>query len=275
MDAKPVLLRLTLLSSLGLAVAGSCLAALPSPTGEGETMQAWWGGLRAADIAFTAELADGAYRGHLTIRTRGMVHWLTGLDLDAEGSGKMTAGGPIPERFEQTTISRRGERVVQLGFVGPVAQVLADRETLASTAEPDPEPEDATPLPEALRKDVLDPVAAILALGRRAKAGERSFAVAVFDGRKRYDLAVTSQGQASHNIAGKVFDTIDLRVVIHPLHGFKPRHLAMWQDARFDVFIGRDDGLPLKVDTSSFVAGALVNVQGLCPPAACDLPPRS
>jgi hypothetical protein len=84
------------------------------------------------------------------------------------------------------------------------------------------------------------------------------------DGRRRYDLLVVAVGPGHHEIGGKTYDTLDLRVVMTPLFGFKPRGLDFWKDAGFDVYLGRDIGFPVKVTSTTFTTETIIGLQAIC-----------
>lgn len=245
-----------------LAWCGAAVAAEP----ESLSFQAYWGGLDAAEIAFSAEQQDGRYHGHLSIHTHGLTHFMTGLSVESDGWGTVTASGFHPDSFSQSTRSKDKTRRVDMRFVaeGELAEKVLDEERRADSSLLPPDPDDNPPLPEQLRRHVLDPVTALFEMGRRAMAGEGSFVLPVCDGRRRYDLQVTAVGPAHHDIGGKTYDTLDLRAVMKPLFGFKPRYLDFWTDAGFDVYVGRLLGLPVKVATTTFPAETVIGLQALC-----------
>lgn len=234
---------------------------------------AWWGGLHAADIYFASRRDGGDYGGELDIRSRGALEALSGLHMEASGRGRVTSSGLAPQHYDQHTESRRLERVVQVDLgAGGTAHIVRDQDIRRDEPDDDPPP----PVPADLLKDVLDPVTAILTLGRRGVAGEKNYVVPVYDGRRRYDLAVGVTGPGRHDIDGRGYDTLDLKVVVKPRGGFTDKQLGVWRDALFTVYAAPSDGLPLKIDTDSFVAGLVISIQATCPPAGnCALPPKS
>lgn len=249
-----------------LACLGSCGAASAAEP-ESMSFQAYWGGLDAAEISFAAEQKDGRYHGHLSIHTHGMTHWMTQLMVDSDSWGVVTASGFRPDNFNQTTSSQDKTRRVEMRFVdqGETAEKTLDEERRndASLVPPDPDDE-LPPLPEEARRHVLDPVTALFEIGRRGMAGESGFVLPVFDGRRRYDLAVEAVSPGRHDINGKTYDTLDLRAVMKPLFGFRPRSMDFWKDAGFDVYVGRDIGLPVKVTSTTFAAETVIGLQALC-----------
>ena len=111
-------------------------------------------------------------------------------------------------------------------------------------------------------------------IGRRSSAGETSFNLPIFDGLRRYDLAVTAIAQRHHTIKDKEYDTIDLAVAFHPVGGFKPRQLDFWKNAAFEVLVGRDNDLPLAIATLGFTLTTVISLYALCP-ADTPCPPAA
>ena len=141
-----------------LALAGTEGLALGA---KAETLlfDASWGGMDAADIAFVAEQRDGRYHGHLTIRTTGIARFLTGIDIDADGWGTVTAGGFKPASYSQSSRSSRIETQDRRGFPRRELSAVTTRNEErilqkldARDIEPPP------PVGDVLRRGVLDPV---------------------------------------------------------------------------------------------------------------------
>lgn len=234
---------------------------------ESLSFQAYWGGFDAAEISFVADRQGDLYHGHLSILTHGMTHWVSRLTIESDSWGLVTPNGFQPLTFSQKSSSRDKNRRIEMRFVdqGEVAEKLVDEERRndASLVPADPDDPDP-PVPEEARHHVLDPVTALFEMGRRGMAGEKAFVLPVFDGRRRYDLAVQAVGPGQHEIGGKSYDTLDLKAVMTPLYGFKPRYMDFWKNAGFDVFVGRDIGLPVKILTTTFTAETVIGLQALC-----------
>jgi hypothetical protein len=228
-----------------LAWLGSC-GAVCAAEPERMSFLAYWSGLDAAEIVFLAEQQDGRYHGHLSIHTHGLTNWMTGLVIESDSWGTVSPSGFVPDSFSQTVNAKDRTRRIDMRFVGQgeLAEKVLDEERRDDSSLIPSEPDDDPPVPEQLRQRVLDPVTALFEIGRRGMAGETVFVLPVFDGRRRYDLQVSAVGPGRHDISGKSYDTLDLRAVMKPLFGFKPRYLDFWKDAGFDVYVGRDVGPP-------------------------------
>lgn len=267
-----------------LALLGAALATLPparaaDPEARGAApvtlvMQGWWGGTKAADILLTASDGSERWRGSMQIRSAGIIHWLTGVETDIEGEGRVTRGALLPDDYRQHVTSYKSERMVELAFSGepPLGRRLRDeRIRVDPSATHDPE---AVPdLPEEQRRDTIDPLAAILGLGHRALAGESRFTLPVYDGRRRYDLAVQVAGHRRVPIDGHDRDVIAVNLVMHPIAGFNRYHLRWWTNAAFTAALDPATGLPLRIASDSFMVSVVLTTKLVCPPAeGCQLP---
>jgi hypothetical protein len=256
----------------GMAVHGVARAADP----ETLRFEAWWGGLDAAEIAFVADQQGNQYHGHLSIRTHGLTHWMTGLTVEADSWGTVAAGEYLPGNYSQWSTSKEKGRRVDIRFdraTGVGEEVLDQESRLDGTPLPPDPGKDEPAVPEDMRRHVLDPVVALLEMGRRSLAGERSFVLPVYDGRRRYDVAVAVIGPGRHDIGGTSYETLDLQATMRPLFGFKQRYYDFWKDAGFEVFVGRDVALPVKVATTGFSAGTVIGLHQVCRGVPCA--PRS
>lgn len=255
--------RAALVLALALVAAGPAGAAEPVTL----FMQGWWGGFKGADIQFTVDEENGGWKGRFLVHGAGLVRWMTKLEADAGGHGKLGPVGPMPDSYIQHVVSNKSERTVELGFRGdpPVGARLSDREVYADPSKQARDPENVPDLPEAQRRDTMDPIAAILSLGERAVMGDKHFTLPVYDGRRRFDLEVTVTGPNHHGLLKKQTDTIDAVALVHPIGGFKPYHLKWWSNAKFDVYLDPKTGLPLQISSSSFLAAVVLTTKAVCP----------
>jgi hypothetical protein len=255
--------RAALVFALALVAAGPAHAAQPTTL----LMQAWWGGLKGADIQFTVEEDASGWNGRFHVIGAGLVRWLTKLDADAGGHGKLNASGAQPESYTQHVISNKSDRTVELAFRGepPTGTRVSDREVFIDPKKQGRDPEAVPDLPEAQRRDTMDPIAAILTLGQRAVKGDKRFTIPIYDGRRRFDLDVTVSGPGRHGLMKRQVYTIDAIGVVHPIAGFNPYHRKWWNDAKFEVFLDPKTGLPLRISSSSFLAAVVLTVKAICP----------
>jgi hypothetical protein len=216
----PYLTRRTILAAAGAAIA---LAA----SGEPARAQARFDASYTASVAriaigsvtVTGEFADAQYTMSMNGRAKGVLRVL------ASGEGVLTARGvirdgrPVPASYESKTTSDDDTLDVKMIFNGGNVTELS--------ASPPPPSEDRVPLSEAHRQNVLDPLTALLIPvgdggdGLGESACQRT--LAIFDGRRRYDLKLTfkrsERVKADKGYAGPV---AVCAVTFQPIAGHRP-----------------------------------------------------
>ncbi len=258
--------------------AGALLLALlaASPVrADSSRLEGFWGGLKGADILFSAAETEAGWEGRIAIRSAGFLRVLGGFDTEVEAHGPVGDRGAIPEDYSQHVISRSSDRIVEVRYAGE--PILGSRvRDLVLFADPSRSKRDGENLPEppeSMRMGAIDPLSAILALGRHAIAGETRFTLPVYDGRRRFDVEVAVLGPGRIEIGGQERNSLRLRATVHPLAGFRPFHLRWWTDAKFDIALDPRSGMPLRVASDSFLVAVVVTAKALCPPAnGCELP---
>ena len=237
-------------------------------------MEGWWGGFKGADIQFIVDEGDRDWQGRFLVKSAGPIRRLTKLNADATGQGPLAPLAAEPHSYVQHVVSNKSERTVELGFSGtpPLGRRISDREVYADPDRQARDPENVPDLPEEQRRGAMDPIAALLTLGRRIVAGEKHFVLPVYDGRRRFDLAVDLAGPRTHGLLGTRRTTLDAVAVVHPIAGFKPFHLRWWNNARFDLYLDPVTGLPLQISSSSFLATVVLTVKSICPSQSACAP---
>ncbi len=263
--------RAALIFAFALLAAGPARAAQPTTL----LMQAWWGGLKGADIQFTVDEENGGWQGRFLVHGAGIVRWMTKLEADAGGHGQLGPVGALPDSYFQHVISNKSDRTVELAFRGepPIGARLSDRETYIDPGKEARDPENVPDLPEVQRRDTMDPIAAIISLGQRAAKRDKHFILPIYDGRRRFDLDVTVTGPSHHGLLKRQTDTIDAVAIVHPVAGFNPYHRKWWDNAKFDVYLDPKTGLPLQISSSSFLAAVVLTAKAVCPgQTTCAVP---
>jgi hypothetical protein len=193
----PLFLGASLLAFAGGSAGNPPIPTLPPPTAPatsaqpgdlGLTYAIYVGGVHVIDAgAHIGPLAD-MYRVGLALQTDGFLGRIANWKTDVRAFGRLGAALPQPVRFTAHGAWRDEPRLTTLDYPAGGAPLL-------SLADPAPE-KDREPVPKDLRQGTLDPVSAIVAvLDRVGRGGTCELTVPVYDGRQRYDLAFTDQGQ--------------------------------------------------------------------------------
>lgn len=202
--------------------------ALPAAAAE-MRYEVFWGGFRAAE----ARLSQSENGAELTARATGLVDRFATFALEAERH----AG-----QFRTHSRGRSWESLLAVDFAGVPRTVIDE----IRRAEPEKEPR--PPVPEVMKAGTVDPLTALVSGSRRildSRPGER-FSIPVFDGRNRYDVAVTVEAAAR------------ARAEIVPLAGFRRKSRDTWDGAAFTVHIDPSTRLPAKIVSDTFAIGTVV-----------------
>ena len=262
---------LSLLAVLLATIAGIAPAAA---TSQALRYEANWGGLHAGDLTVTQRDQPGGYATRFDFVTTGMLGLLLNLGITAEASGTDPAGGPqlLPRLYAMRAISRRGERQVELDYrpegLGQVAEVTRDLSLPAEAFDDEPP---VTAVTAGMRAGTVDPLTAIAIARRWAAAGAgQTLRLAMFDGRRRYDVTITQGKRGPRRVHDTTYQTIGLHVAIQPVAGFKRRFLEMWKDTAFDAYLDERTLAPVQIVSQTFFSATVINLMAECPPSpAC------
>jgi len=204
--------RLTLPVLAAGALLAAVFAAVPARAdGFTALYSAYWGGLPAAEIRFTAHDEPGGYRNEIAIRTAGLPQLVTHFRGNAVAEGGFAAAGvPTPLRFEATyDLRKRRDKHLNMRFVARDGAVVAERGPGDTSDKP--------PLAEQFRKNVVDPMTVVTILREELRRRARpSFTIPVYDGARRFDAVA--------QVLAKKGDTdgvVRVELMLRPIAGFK------------------------------------------------------
>ena len=200
--------------------------------------RATWAGLPAAEIRLGLGDTPSDYRHEIRIDTQGVPRWFTKFRADVVGEGKLAENGnATPARYDaHYDLRKRRNQLASLRFVEREGKRVAERAPDDTSRKP--------MLAEIHRRDVLDPIAALASIRQHLRVkppkADDGFTIAVFDGARRFDVAVRVVA------VGGEEDTIRLALTLKPIAGFKgessddgdpdnaprPVDLALSNDAR-------------------------------------------
>jgi hypothetical protein len=261
-----------LILALGLCLLLATTAtAQTAPKTRSVTLQytAFWGGIEAARLGLS--LREGAvdYDGQIDLRTVGMLKNLLRLQIIANSKGKFAKQTLIPTSYQYTSIRRKKTKGVAWVY---------DRKTRIARMPDHPGLEKI--VPESWRQNVVDPIGAtinairILRQQRGADSAALRAPMAVFDGRRRFDLQITGYERRELTVAQKTRKVIALTLAVTPKAGFdaNDREGETWQSAKIELFLA-DDGLfyPIRAVASTSLGPAILQLSGGCigtPPCA-------
>ena len=143
--------------------------------------RATWSGLPAARIRVFAHTDPNAYRVEIAISSEGLPWMLSRFRGAAVVQGKLAAGNrPVPVSYQSTyDLRKRKDRQLRMAFITRGGAVIAERAPGDTSRKP--------VLAEQFRRNVIDPISAIVAIQAAVRRGESSFTVPVYDGARRFD----------------------------------------------------------------------------------------
>lgn len=213
-----------------------------------------YGGLPAAEARLRVEDGAAAHRSVLEFRATGLVGLITRFASRSVAEGVAEGGPPLPADYRAETEKRDSTRSIRVAFDPRSGDVTAlDVRKRGRPQESE--------VPTALRRGVMDPLTAILRLRRAAREG-RAAAANVFDGRRRFDLAIRPLGRGVFDLDGRAVPALRLRVDFRPRAGFNDRERAPTDEGGWIEALVSADGraVPLSFTTKGTVFGASVRL---------------
>ena len=257
------------IGTAAMALAAASAGWLASGSARAATLhyQVYWGGFHTAEVALVSDGGAAAYHARLGIETVGLAESLSGLTVRAESWGRTRGADLAPSRFDADTRGKDGESRLAVEFAptAPAHTVLDVTRRLAGAGDGDddgPRP----PVPPELRTGTLDPLTALMELGRRATQaaeghGPTRFVLPVYDGRQRYDAVVTVKGPGSTAVDDRTLAGVAVEVGVTPRAGFRPDSLDFWRNARFTALIDPASGLPLHIARTDSAVATVIDVE--------------
>lgn len=230
-------MRAALLGLVSLAVAaGPPLPAAAQTSGKAEdalraaelSFGVYALGAKGLDVVLDVQRENGTLLVETAMRTSGALNMLMRFESRARTAALVLDDGLQPIRYLIESDGRWSKRVVHMTW-GPDGLPQAK-------VEPEPQDEDdREPVPDALKRNTLDPMSAVAARALRGSAEPPCTGTdPVFDGRRRYNLHYRPVGPEelkAHNrsaYAGPAFRCI---VRIEPVAGYTRSWLAENRDA--------------------------------------------
>lgn len=143
--------------------------------------RATWGGLPAAHIRVVAHVTADAYHAEMEIVSEGLPQLVTHFRATAIVDGRLIAGkSPVPAHFSANyDLRKKKDGKLRMTFVTRDAEIVAER-----GADDDSHQK---LLAEQFRRNVIDPLSAIVAIEAAVRRGDAAFTVPVYDGTRRFD----------------------------------------------------------------------------------------
>ncbi len=209
-----------------LLLAAVMTAVLPIKTSTAEAPKSlrlaydmWEGGLHALSLETRMKRGENAYSVKFSVRTRGLAWLVHPFSLKAQTEGVADQHGFKPLRYLSTSEKRGKTRRQEITY--------RKDGSLDVHREPKKSGKRKNRVPEELTSGTLDPASALLSIiDAFARVGRCDGSIPVFDGRRRYDLRVTSSG--TRDLKAKGYGMYSgpatvCRISVEQLAGFKKK----------------------------------------------------
>jgi hypothetical protein len=236
----------------------------------------YWAGFQIATLTLEHEIQSTRYRSQLLIESVGLVEKLVHYRARTLATGRLGDGDSLlPVTYRSEYRSRKKDRRSIVTFDPASGDVLE----LEITKRGKP---DDSKVPEALRKNVIDPLTAFLRIRDHVATAVKGevFTAQIFDGRRRYDLAAEVVGRDRAWIAGRDQRAVRLALTLKFLAGSNVDDLeeVAADDDRVEAELMLSDDqrlLPLRLSIlNTVIAGRIELLQDCSGEAGCQLAAR-
>lgn len=227
----------------------------------------WLGGVSVMDLHLGLASDAGSYGVTLTGQLTGPPSWFYDIRIGGEAAGQVRDGAPVPERYRLEMSDDGKVEWLALAFDGAGLPSV--------TTDPPMGNEGRKPLAEADKLGALDPLGAMESLlAQAAASGTCPAGVKVFDGRRRFDVAVADGGEQTLRVSAyNLFHGSARRceVTLKPVGGFRrsgrdlqafPQHMTIFLAPLAPG--GRP--VPVRIETETDLGALLLHLIDADPP---------
>jgi hypothetical protein len=168
---------------LALAAPHGALAAEPWPASVTARYKLQYNGINMGALDFASTTGAKGYQLKTSAHVKllfGAIKW----DGDTTVTGAIAGSAPSPASYVFDWKKNKKGGAIKLGFAGGHA-------TSVSVEPPSSPSDDTVPLTDAHRKNVLEPLSAVMALTRADGPAPCDRKVSVFDGKHRFDVSMS------------------------------------------------------------------------------------
>ena len=258
------------ITGLRAAAASLALLAVSSPLSAGQPLaldyHVYAGGFHAVSFSTVFNIEKESYRARVNLRSNGFIDRLFSFSMEAKADGQSGADGITPNFFRTSNRWRSsGERFVEISYDSPGA-------VPRTVVEPLPKLDERDPVPDELRRNTLDPLSAIVQLISSISASGRCESkAAVFDGRRRYDLAARHLGEIvlkASDVAPYGGPALKCAITVERIVG-QWKKSKRWREAgrpTIHVFLARLDPIaplvPVRIEAENRIGKVRVHLVG-------------
>lgn len=183
-------------------------------------------GAKGMDVTMTVRRQDDSLQVDTAMRSAGLLNFATRFTMTGQLAARIEGERYLPSRYASDSDGTWSKRVVRMSWGSDGLPV--------ATVEPPNDEDDREDVPDALKRNTLDPTTAMMA--RLLQAGAATpcrGSDAVYDGRRRYNTHFTLLGPDTvppHNRSAYSGPAIKCQMKIEPVAGYSRKFLAEWSE---------------------------------------------
>ncbi len=281
---------------LALAVVAPQTWAQSAPQSERLAYSMMLGGLHVGDAVVELEQDHDSYSTGLKLTARGVAKFLREFRADLSGHGSLSAQEnilmPLPARYSRAWSGAEIDSSMTMTYDPATRATTTQERYLSKETGEEVKYEDLPwnkddrgrdkrkPVPENMRANSLDPMAAFIAARHQIKAQgvaktPGKFRIPVYDGQRRYDILGTTTAARDVTINDKTHNVITVNTTLVPMAGFSERGEERMRESRGKILFTADDRfIPVQVTIQNELLSGVMNLTADCKvtPEACAPP---
>lgn len=244
------------------------------------------GGLHVGDAMVGLDETPTGYKAGLKMAATGALKWVRAMrsSLESEGTfGPLPSGGaPQPVTYKKEWVSGEFAETMTMTFdpatrTATTSSRVYNPATGATIADEDlPWNRDGRkkkPVPDDLRTNVFDPMAAFVAAREQliakgvldASPAPKNFRVPIYDGARRYDIVGKADPVRTVSIGGEDKQLLPVTGRLEPVFGFSPKSEERMRGIDGKIYFTPDGKfVPVQIIVSGEVFTAVMNLAADC-----------
>lgn len=254
------------------------------------------GGLHVGDAVVELEQDHDSYSTGLKLTARGVAKFLREFRADLSGNGSLAAQEnvlvPLPATYRRAWSGAEIDSSMTMTYHPSTRATTTEERYVSKETGEELKYEDLPwnkndrgrdrrkPVPENMRSNSLDPMAAFISarhqiMAQGATKAPVKFRIPVYDGQRRYDIVGTTDVARQVTINGQTHNVITVNTTLVPMAGFSERGEERMRESRGKILFTADDRfIPVQVMIQNELLSGVMNLTADCKdtPAACAPP---
>lgn len=283
-------MRLRPISAFTIVLAAAVIAAPANarPTEERLAYELMLGGLHVGDAMVTLDETPTGYKAGLKMAATGALKWVRAMRSSLESEGTFgpdsLKSGPQPVTYRKQWVSGEFAETMTMTFdpatrTASTTSKVFNPATGAAIADEDlPWNKDGRakrkPVPDDLRTNVFDPMAAFVAAREQliakgvldpSQKAPKNFRVPIYDGSRRYDIIGKADPVRTVSINGEDKQLLPVTGKLEPVFGFSAKSEERMRGIDGKIYFTPDGKfVPVQIIVSGEVFTAVMNLAADC-----------